>query len=319
MRNNAKSICYRAVLALAMGAALQDGATAHARGHAQQRFTTASNSGATGRLRLALKNDAEGRLEIRVRGLAPNQSFDVLVGTVKVGTILSNGGGQGGLRFRSRPRGHDLLLGFDPRGAMITIRDADGTDVLVGTVGAVGRVDPTKVACCKPDDDGNECEDRTVEACTAEGGTPAAAASCLPNPCADVPPPAQDLICCLPDDGGAECEDRTAAECVAQGGIVVQATSCTPNPCAAIPPADPDIQCCLPDDSGAECEDRTPEQCAAQGGINMGPGTCSPNPCAVTTPTPENEAGDDRGRGGHGGGDGDDHGGDDRGGNRPYY
>src|SRR6185369_13535743 len=76
-------------------------------------------------------------------------------------------------------------------------------------------------------------EDRTVEACTAEGGTPAAASSCLPNPCADVPPPAQDIICCVPDDSGPECEDRTPEQCAAQGGINMGPGSCTPNPCAA--------------------------------------------------------------------------------------
>jgi len=317
MKSNGKVNWYRTVFLLTMCVALQSGATAEARGRASQRFTAASSSSATGQLRLALKNDAEGRLEIRVRDLPPNQSFDVLVGAVKVGTIVTDGGGQGRLRFRSRPRGHDLLLGFDPRGAMITIRDASGSDVLVGTIAAGGSVDATKVACCKPDDSGTECEDRTVEACTAEGGTPAAASSCLPNPCADVPPPVQDIICCVPDDSGAECEDRSAAECAARGGVVVAATSCTPNPCAATPPADPDIQCCLPDDSGTECEDRTPEQCAAQGGINMGPGSCTPNPCAAT-PAPGNESGDDHGggesgHGRHGGGS------DDRGGNRPYY
>ena len=45
--------------------------------------------------------------------------------------IVTTGGGGGKLRFRSRPRGHDLALGFDPRGQTIVIRSANGDDVLV--------------------------------------------------------------------------------------------------------------------------------------------------------------------------------------------
>ena len=304
---------HRGFIALAAAAALQWGGVAAGRDRAQQGFTASANSTAAGRIRLTMKNDADGRLDIRVRGLAADQAYDVLVGSVKVGTIVTTGGGQGALRFRTRPRGRDLILGFDPRGALLTLRDASGRDVLVATIPTSSTSDPNKIACCKPDDSGTECEERTADACVAEGGTPAAATSCLPNPCADVPPPANDIICCVPDDSGPECEDRTAVECAARGGIVVQATSCTPNPCAATPPADGDIRCCLPDDGGPECEDRTSAQCAAQGGVDMGPGSCSPNPCAPSTPgtapgtpTPDDQSGRDdsgSGHGGHGGGE----------------
>jgi hypothetical protein len=286
----------RVALALILAGTLQAAGLALAHDRVVQRFTDAGGSGANGRVRFTLRNDADGRLEIRVRGLAPDQTFDVLAGTVRIGTLRTTGGGSGALRFRSRPRGRDVLLGFDPRGAVITIRDANGNDVLVAPLPTTPNSnDASKVACCKADDGGSECEDRTVDECMAEGGVPAAAASCLPNPCDNAaPPPATKVICCEPDDDGVECEDRKMADCAARGGTVVEATSCTPNPCVGVPPADVDIQCCLPDDSGSECEDRTPEQCAAQGGTNMGPGTCNPNPCsAATTPTPG--VGDDRG------------------------
>jgi len=302
-------------MAVALAAALHVAAPAQGR----ERLETTLSGGASraaGRVRVLVTDPSRGRFEIRVRGLAPNQGFEVLIGGVKVGTLLTTGGGQGQVRFRSRPRGRDLLLGFDPRGALITLRDANGVDVLLGTVpsgGNSGSGNGGKIICCVPDDSGAECEDRTADECAAQGGTPAAATSCLPNPCDNAPPVETDIVCCIPDDSGPECEDRTVAECAAQGGTVVQATSCAANPCAATPPADPDIQCCLPDDSGAECEDRTPAQCAAQGGIDMGPGTCAPNPCADLNPAPG--GGDDHG--GHGGGGHGGHGSDDA--SRPTY
>lgn len=307
----------RIALLIALGAVLHTGGVAAARDSLDQQLTS-PNGAASGRARVSMRDDSDGRLVVSVRGLAPNQSFDVLVGTVKVGTLRSSGGGQGSLRFRTRPRGRDLLLGFDPRGAVITVRDTAGVDVLVGGIPAgSSRGRGNRIICCDPDDRGAECEDRTAETCLARGGTIASATSCMPNPCASSTPPAgEDIICCIPDDNRTECEDRTPAECAAQGGIAVSATSCTPNPCAAIPPVDPDIQCCLPDDSGTECEDRTPAQCAAQGGVNMGPGNCSTNPCGVVSPTPrgDDHGGGDHGGGGHGGGGNSGRGGhDDRG------
>ncbi|MDX2171341.1 MAG: hypothetical protein SF182_30010 [Deltaproteobacteria bacterium] len=319
-------------VATALALAMQVGA-AQARDKIESNLTSPSGERAAGRARVLVAQPSNGRLDLRVRGLAPNQRFDVLVGAVKVGTLQTTGGGQGGLRFRSRPRGRDLLLGFDPRGALLTVRDASGVDVLVGTIasggsgnsghggGGGGGDDGDKLACCIPDDRGTECEDRTAEACLAQGGTPAATTSCLPNPCEGAPPVETDVVCCLPDDSGPECEDRTVAECMAQGGTVVAATSCADNPCSATPPADPDIQCCLPDDSGSECEDRTPAQCAAQGGVDMGPGSCSPNPCADLA-APGDDSGGDHGGGSGGGGrhGGQNESGDDRGRDtRPGY
>jgi hypothetical protein len=297
---------------MALTGLLQVGGQAVARERHQQVFTSPSATGAAGRARLTMQNASDGRLDLRVRGLAADQSFDVLVGNVKVGTLQTTGGGQGAVRFRTRPRGHDLMLGFDPHGALLTIRDAAGNDVLVTQLPTSSTPSPDKVICCVPDDRGDECEDRTADECAAQGGTVAAATSCLPNPCENAPPVRTEVICCVPDDSGAECEDRTPAECSARGGMAVSATSCDPNPCAATTPADPEIQCCIPDDSGAECEDRTPAQCTAQGGTNMGAGTCTPNPCAASTPA---SGADDSGGGQRGGGSGGGHhGGNDAGG-----
>lgn len=314
-RGNWKNVGW----AIALTGLLQVSGQALARERVQQGLVSPNNSGAVGRARLTMVNDSDGRFELRVSGLAPDQSYDVLVGTVKVGTLQTTGGGNGAVRFRTRPRGHDLLLGFDPHGAVITLRDAAGNDVLVGTIPAASATANDTVACCVPDNHGDECEVRTADECAAHGGTVAAATSCLPNPCENAPPVQTDIVCCVPDDTGAECEDRTATDCTARGGMIVAATSCDPNPCAATPPAEAEIQCCVPDDRGAECEDRTPAQCTAQGGTNMGAGTCTPNPCAgaVTPVTPS--GGDDSGGSHHGGtsggGGGSHHGGEDSGGN----
>lgn len=307
MRN--KGITQGLGLAVALGALLQMGGPALAREHIEQQLDSPSGARAAGRARVVMHSDSDGRLVLKVRGLAPDQSYDVLVGNVKVGTLQTTGGGGGAVRFRTQPRGHDLMLGFDPHGALITIRSASGEDVLIGSVPTSPGGSADNVVCCVPDDRGAECEDRTADECTAQGGTVVAATSCLPNPCADAPPTQTDVVCCIPDDSGNECEDRTPAECAAQGGLVVSATSCTDNPCAATPPADPEVRCCLPDDSGAECEDRTSAQCAAQGGIDLGPGSCTPNPCAGAAPATLT-ANDASGHGGSGGHHGQDAGGD---------
>ncbi len=280
----------------------------------RQSLTPVADADATGQVRLVLRTDSKGRFEIRAGGLDPNATYDIIVGGTKVGTLTTTPDGRARARFRTRVRGNDLLLGFDPRGASVVLRNSAGEDALGTTVSQGGPGGPTDgdVICCVPDDSGAECEDRTPDECAARGGTVSTATSCLPNPCASAPPIDADVICCIPDDAGPECEDRLPTDCALEGGVVVQATSCDPNPCAATPPSDPDIRCCLPDDSGAECEDRTAAQCAAQGGVNMGAGSCLPNPCAGA-PVGGDDGPDDGGGGGHGRG----HGGG--GGNRPYY
>jgi hypothetical protein len=246
---------------------------------------TSADPDARGKLKASAKGD-DGRFEVSAGKLARKASYEVIVSGVKVASFTTSRGGSGKARLRARPRGKDGLLGFDPRGADVVIRNAGGQDVLFGAVPADdSNNDAGEIICCVPDDSGTECEDRTPTECAAQGGTVSTATSCVPNPCdGSTPPAGGEIVCCLPDDSGTECEDRTTAECVAQGGTVVQATSCNPNPCAATPSADPGIQCCLPDDSIFECEDRTPAECLAQGGVDMGAGICSPDTCASLPP-----------------------------------
>ena len=235
---------------------------------------------ARGGTRLVLRTSSAAQFDVTVKRLPGDATFELLVDGVKVGTVVTSRGGRGHLRFRTGPRGRDHLLGFDPRGTTIVMRDDHGNDVLSGSIPDDSQ--PGAGACCDPRAEDNgavECESRTPEACAARGGTFLASASCLPNPCTGAPPAPGDVVCCVPDNGDrAECEDRTQAECLVQGGMIVEAGSCVPNPCAPTP-APGDIQCCLPDNSGVKCEDRTSEECAAQGGVDMGSGTCDPNPC----------------------------------------
>ncbi len=244
---------------------------------------------ASGRAKLRLRSADEGRFEFRARGLTPGAAYELLFSEVPVGSVTADEDGRARLRFRSRPRtATDGLLGFDPRGSILVVRDVSGADVLAGDVPAGGNgSDDTRIVCCVPDDDEIECEDRTPDECVAEGGTVSSALTCLPNPCDTTTPPAEDdVVCCLPDDSGPECEDRTVAECSAGGGIVVDAASCLENPCAGIPPLDDDTRCCEPDDSGNQCEDRLPSECAARGGVDIGAGICAVDSCAdVAIPT----------------------------------
>jgi len=247
----------------------------------QDLTATAAAPDARGEVRFDLKSADDGRLRITVKKLARKALYQVVVGDVAVGEIATKGGGGGRLRFRSQPGGNDALLGFDPRGATVIVRDAQGRDVLAGTIADAPSGDPGDVICCVPDDSGPECEDRTPAECAAEGGTVSDATSCLPNPCAGAPNPGVDVVCCLPDDSGPECEDRTQAECAAQGGTVVEATSCAANPCAATPPVDDEIACCKPHGGEPlECETMTPDACAAVGGTSSGGTSCTPDPCA---------------------------------------
>jgi len=251
---------------------------------------TGSDSDAKGRARFQLRGSADGRFDLKVQRLGRDAVYEVILNGVRVGDLATTGGGSGKLRFRSHPRStSDVFLGFDPRGASVVLRDDAGSDVLAANVpvgdSGSGSSSDGDVLCCIPDDSGSECEDRTPEACVAQGGTVSAATSCLPNPCdSSTLPGDDDILCCTPDDLGPECEDRTPAECGLQGGIAVEATSCLDNPCAAIAPSDDDVICCLPDNSGVQCEDRTPGQCLAEGGVSLGAGVCAVGSCDGVTP-----------------------------------
>ena len=243
--------------------------------------------------------------------LQGNKAYDVIVGGVKVGVIQTNAGGSGKASFSAKPSTRAALLGFDPRGDQVMVRDAeDGEDVLVGDM---PDDDPAAVACCLPqsgDDDGEvECEDLTDVECQAAGGTPVGvpggttAASCFPNPCATTPPNGEELVCCTnathDDESETECEDvHTQAECADAGGTIVQAASCDPNPCQVTASANA-AACCKSESGGegeVECEVVSAEACGAAGGTAPGAATCNPDPCG----------GGSTGGDGDGGGGGDD-------------
>lgn len=244
---------------------------------------------ATGRTLTIIKG-VQGRFRLKGRHLAANANFEVLVNGVHVGAFTTNGGGTGRSRFRSQPGPKDLVLGFDPRGATVSVRDEDGDDVLEGEI-PDDSVDPSNVRCCVPEQDNDEdgevesnagCEDLTADECAAQGGTNLGSGTCMPDPCEAVTTTqGEQVVCCLPDgdpDDQAECEQRTAAACIMAHGINLGAGSCDPSPCEAIPHPET-TRCCEPDDEGADCEHRTAADCAARGGVDKGPGMCEPHLC----------------------------------------
>ncbi|MFN8546260.1 MAG: TMEM14 family protein [Candidatus Binatia bacterium] len=253
-----------------------------------------------------LRGSSTGKFMVMAKRLAPNAVFDVVVGDVKVAQLTTNGRGNAKVRLRTSPRSHDLLLGFDPRGDDVVVRDDQGRDCLVGSI--PGETDSASGACCLTRSHGaeshTECEDLTAAACTAAGGAPSTATSCVPDPC--TPPPTGDVVCCvagsaagahLDDHCRVSCQDITVAECAAARGKVVPATSCDPNPCRPVPPAG-QVGCCLTEDDGdVECEHVTPERCAALGGSAAG-AFCAPALCGGG----DHDGGDHDG-GDHDGGD----------------
>lgn len=317
------------VAAVATGLAIAGaaGMAVAARGHTvhvKQALAPVGGGKAKGKLLLVVhsgKTRLDGSLDVGVRHLGRNSQYEVLVEGVHVGGLTTNGGGNGHARFRTTPKGHALVLGIDPRGKQVVIRDADGHDVLEGDC----PDDPDaagKVACCVPPESGegafthgedgdgqgqdgdgdghhghhdgdDDCRLLTVDACAAVGGS-SAGGSCLPDPCTTTPPVPSGTVCCVPeednDDGeGAECRVFTPDHCAAEHGTMISAAGCDPNPCEPTPPADPRIVCCG-GEHGGECEHRTAAECDAHQGVNKGPGSCDPNPCGN----------------GDGGGDGDD-------------
>jgi hypothetical protein len=302
-------------LAIAVGLAVAGatGMAAASRGgrviFARQRLTPpTSTSTARGRaflITFSHHGNTEGSLDVFVRTLAPNATFDVLVDGVKIGDFGTNDAGGGHARFRSHPHGSALLLGVDPRGKRLVVRDAAGADVLAGDWPPDGH-SVGKVACCIPDsaegafthdrhgrgaghghghhgDDDHDCRLKTADDCAAVGGT-SAGGSCLPDPCEETAPAPAGTVCCIPehggDDDGAECEQRSTAACLMAGGTMVSATGCDPNPCVGTPASGlPTVVCCLPHGDETECEHRTSADCVAQGGVDKGPGACFPDPC----------------------------------------
>ena len=288
------------VLALALAGALALAAPATARvAHVKKALTPTSKAPrARGSANLVV-HGSNGRLGISAKRLRGGSTFQVVVDTVRIGTLVTSGAGGGKAHFRTKPHGNDQLLGVDPRGKLIEVRDEDGDDVLDGQM--PDDSEPGAIRCCVADEDETECEQETSDECTTRGGVDMGAGSCMPNPC-PTPPGAEQIQCCQPDhdQDGPECEVSSAAECADEGGTNVGAGTCDPNPCPATPPPAGEVVCCVPDDApeaedstddgseednGAECEVTTVDGCGALGGASMGPGSCDPNPCVTTTST----------------------------------
>src|SRR5262245_17769815 len=283
---------------------------AGAKSHGKGTLTaTSAAPDARGRATLALKTASKGRFRVAARGLARKASFDLLVGGIKVGSFTTNAAGSGKIKLSTHPKGAETLLGVDPRGKSIVVRDEHGADDLDGDLADDDDSSSGAFVCCRADDDsdhgsdedsdsdGAECDMETPDECAAEGGTMLFGLdTCIPNPCGDEPPD-DEVVCCFPGsvtgalvdgEGEPDCEDTGAQECALTGGVVVEADSCDPNPCAAVPPSDV-TACCIPEESEdgdddhqgdeSECEVVTFEQCSALGGTATDATSCDDDPC----------------------------------------
>src|SRR5215470_1543215 len=72
-------------LLIALTALAQIRTRADAKERLEQQLAAPGGTSASGRARVILRSDSDGRLILSARGLAPNQDFDVIVGGVKVG------------------------------------------------------------------------------------------------------------------------------------------------------------------------------------------------------------------------------------------
>ena len=172
----------------------------------QSLTATAHAPDAHGRAKLVLKSASQGRFRLIARGLAPSSTFDLVIGGIKVASLTTNAGGTAKAKLSTNPHAGETLLGVDPRGETVAVRDEQGDDNLEGDI-PDDTQDAAEVACCLPEDGGSECDTKTPEECTTEGGTVADVDSCLPNPCG-VPPPGgeESVVCCLADSARAKIE-----------------------------------------------------------------------------------------------------------------
>ncbi len=282
-------------------------------------LTATSNAPhAHGRAKLTLKTASKGRFQVGARRLGPHASFDVVIGGIKVGTLTTNVAGAGKLKLSTNPRPGEHLLGVDPRGKTVEVRDQNGDDDLEGDMpdgddngGSAGGA----FACCTSNDGEQECEVETPAECSSKGGqTVDGVQSCIPNPCGTSG--GGEVVCCfnssaagafVDEEAENECDETSSQECAMGGGTVVGATSCEPNPCSPVPPPTVTV-CCVPQDSEAECEILTPEHCAAQNGKPSDATSCESDPCSADSGGGDSGGGDSQGGddgGGSSGGSGD--------------
>jgi hypothetical protein len=257
--------------------------------------STGKDPDARGRATLVVRG-SKGKLGVSAHRLSNTATFEVIVDGVRIGTLSTHGGGNGKARFTTRPHGGDQLLGVDPRGKLLQVRDDDGDDVLETEM--PDDSEPGAIRCCRTHEDETECEAESPDECAAKGGVNMGEGSCMPNPC---PTGGGDRVrCCVPehDDDGPECEERTADECSAQHGINIGPGECEDDDaCSPTPPGEGEIRCCIAehdimthhedgDDQGededVECEHVSEASCAALGGRSLGAGSCDPNPCVAS-------------------------------------
>src|SRR5690349_10621525 len=125
--------------------------------------------GASGTAKLVMKSGTQGRFSVRARHLAAGKSFDVVVNGVKVGTLATGATGGGIARFSTSPHGHNALLGFDPRGNHVEVRDSGTGDDDLDSDMPDDNGD-SAIGCCLGNKDGEtECEDLTAAECGAQG------------------------------------------------------------------------------------------------------------------------------------------------------
>ncbi|MBI3770303.1 MAG: hypothetical protein HY271_17665 [Deltaproteobacteria bacterium] len=252
----------------------------------RQLTPTGAAPSAQGQVVVVVAKHSKGKMQIVAHHLRPNATFNVVVNSVRIGTLTTNGGGNGRARFSTTPRGHDQLLGVDPQGQLVEVQDDDSGEDALETEMPPDTADAGDVQCCRTHEGEAECDETTPDKCTPDQGVNMGAGSCMPNPCPSTSPSPDEIACCVPDhdENGPECETATVDECMASQGVNLGAVACDPNPCAPTSPSTPEIACCVPDDEGVECEEQTADECTALGGTNLGTGTCDPTPCASTPP-----------------------------------
>ena len=159
-------------------------------------------------MRLKVRNASNGRLVVKAQKLVSSAPYEVLVDGVLVGRFTTTAKGIGRIRFRSRPRSaKDVLLGFDPRGALLVVRDDSGRDVLAVALADNGSrstdlLHPATTAARVRGPDAGRVHGARGD------GVDRDVVSTEPV-CGGSPPAGGDVICCVPDDSGPECEDRT--------------------------------------------------------------------------------------------------------------
>jgi hypothetical protein len=192
---------------------------------------TGVEANARGKARVAVYGPSEARFDVVVQRLIADADYELVVDGIRVHTLRTNRGGRAKARFATGSRGGRVaMLGFDPRGAAVEVRDVGGENVLVATLPGQR---PPDIACCVPNDSGDECEDRSAAECADLGGTVSSAPSCLPDPCVPETPADPEVVCC---NGPGECSLSTQPLCLAGGGSVIEAASCDDNPCAPVGP-----------------------------------------------------------------------------------